>query len=57
MIYKILNYEGSMTQKEIINNTFLPERTVRFALDLLIKKNLISKHPYLNDARQTVYSI
>ncbi len=57
MIYKILTYEGSLTQKEIINNTYLPERTVRHALELLIKKNLIVKQPYLNDARQTVYSV
>jgi len=57
LIYKILSYEGSLTQKEIINNTFLPERTVRHALEILTKKNIIVKQPYLNDARQDVYSI
>ena len=57
LIYKTLAYEGSLTQKEIINNTFLPQRTVRHAINLLIKKNLILKRPFLNDARQTVYSI
>lgn len=57
LIYKILAYEGALTQKELINNTFLPERTVRYALELLTKKNLIVRQPYLNDARQTVYSI
>jgi len=57
LVYKILSYEGNLTQKEIINLSYLPERTVRHALDLLSKKNLISKSPYLNDARQTVYGV
>jgi NAD+ kinase len=57
LIYKILSYEGSMTQKEIINETSLPERTVRHSLDLLLRKKLISKQPYLNDARQSVYEV
>jgi len=57
LICKTIAYEGSMTQKEIITNTFLPERTVRHALELLIRKNLIIRQPYLNDARQAVYSI
>ncbi|MBI2651166.1 NAD(+)/NADH kinase [Candidatus Woesearchaeota archaeon] len=57
LIYKILTYEGNLTQKEIISATNLPERTVRYALELLLQKNMISQHPYLNDARQTVYGI
>ncbi|MBS3131701.1 NAD(+)/NADH kinase [Candidatus Woesearchaeota archaeon] len=57
LIHKILSYEGSLTQKEIIGNTYLPERTVRHALELLLAKGLIVKQPYLNDARQAVYSI
>jgi NAD+ kinase len=46
-----------MTQKDIINKSYLPERTVRHALDILMSKGLIKKRPYLNDARQTIYSI
>lgn len=57
LIYKILSYEGDLTQKEIVSATNLPERTVRYALELLLSKGLISHHPYLNDARQTVYGI
>jgi NAD+ kinase len=56
LVYKILSYEGNLTQKEIINLSNLPERTVRYALELLLKKSLITQSPYLNDARQTVYS-
>ena len=57
LVYQTLRYEGNLTQKEIINLTYLPERTVRHALELLLRKNLITKHPYLSDARQTVYGV
>lgn len=57
LVYKILSYEGNLTQKEIINMSNLPERTVRYALELLLKKRLITQQPYLNDARQTVYGV
>jgi len=57
LVFKILSYEGDLTQKEVINATGLPERTVRYALDLLLRKGLITQSPYLNDARQTVYGV
>lgn len=57
LVYKILSYEGQLTQKEVINISNLPERTVRYALELLLKKRLITQQPYLNDARQTVYGV
>lgn len=57
LIYKALAYEGEMTQKEIISETYLPQRTVRYALEILLRKNMISKKPNLNDVRQTVYSV
>ena len=57
LVYKILSYEGNLTQKEIINMSSLPERTVRYALGLLLGKGLITQSPYLNDARQTVYGV
>ncbi|MBI2134569.1 NAD(+)/NADH kinase [Candidatus Woesearchaeota archaeon] len=57
LIYQTLSYEGNLTQKEIINLTYLPERTVRHALEILLKKGLITVQPYLNDARQSVYGV
>ena len=57
LIYKILATEGNMTQKELINASLLPERTARYALDILIKNNLITSQPHFIDARQTVYVI
>jgi len=57
LIYKILMHEGNMTQKELINASLLPDRTVRYALDILLRNNLISSQPHFADARQTVYLI
>jgi NAD+ kinase len=57
LVYKILMHEGNMTQKELINASLLPERTVRYALDMLIKANLITSQPHFADARQTVYGV
>ena len=57
LVFKILSYEGDLTQKEVVSATGLPERTVRYALELLLKKRLITSHPYLSDARQTVYGV
>ncbi|MBI4452585.1 NAD(+)/NADH kinase [Candidatus Woesearchaeota archaeon] len=57
LVYRILMHEGNMTQKELINASLLPERTVRYALDILIRNNLISSQPHFIDARQTVYGV
>ena len=57
LVYKILQHEGSMAQKEIINSSLLPERTVRYALNILIKTGVIVSEPDLTDARQTIYRI
>lgn len=57
-IYKTLQYEGELlTQKELIDLTNLPDRTVRYALQILLKKNLIVKRTSLRDTRQDLYSI
>jgi NAD+ kinase len=56
-ILKILQYEKSMTQKELIEESLLPARTVRHALEILLKKGLVKKKPSLRDARQDVYMI
>ncbi len=57
LVYKLLQHEGSMTQKEIINASLLPERTARYAIALLLRKSLVSSQPHFSDARQTVYSV
>ena len=57
LIYKILTHEGNMTQKELLGSSLLPERTVRYALNILLKYRMISSQPHFSDARQTVYSV
>jgi len=57
LVFRILSYEGNLTQKEIINISNLPERTVRYALEFLLKKRLVTQRTYLSDARQSVYGV
>jgi NAD+ kinase len=56
-IFKLLSYEGALTQKEIIAETELPGRTVRNALDYLINNEIIQKRIILKDTRQAIYFI
>lgn len=46
-----------MTQKDIINKTYLPARTVRYALKRLRERNLLLEHFYFQDARQSLYGL
>ena len=57
LVYRILAEEGNMTQKDMIVSSMLPERTARYALNLLLKESLITYQPHFTDARQTVYGI
>ncbi|MHA1397686.1 MAG: NAD(+)/NADH kinase [Candidatus Heimdallarchaeaceae archaeon] len=56
-IFKLLLTEGEMTQKELIESTGLPNRTVRNALNILKEKGIISQRPHLRDARQSIYYV
>jgi NAD+ kinase len=57
LVLKVLEYQGSMTQKRIIEETNLPPRTVRYALSLLVADALVRKQISLRDSRQALYSI
>jgi thiosulfate/3-mercaptopyruvate sulfurtransferase len=56
-IYETLSREGSMTLKEITEETLLGSRTARYGLDQLEEVDLIETAPALHDGRQTCYSI
>ena len=57
-ILKILEYEGQLTQKEIVEKTMLPSRTVRNALSILIRKGLIQKQIIIRGNKEViVYSL
>ena len=53
----MLEYEGSMTQKELASKTLLPSRTVRLALKHLMDNGHIKKKISMRDARQKIYEI
>lgn len=56
-IYKLLDYEGSLTQKQIIQESLLPERTVRHSLNYLLEEGYVRSRTSLRDTRQKVYVI
>lgn len=57
LILKVLEYEGALTQKDIVKKTMLPARTVRHALAMLVGNNFIRKRPLIRDPRQDLYYI
>lgn len=57
LVYKVLEYEGSMTQEEIATESRLCSRTVRYALGKLESEDLVTSRVSLADARQSKYRI
>ncbi len=57
LLLKTLEYEGQMTQKEIVNKTLLPDRTVRLALSHLLEKGYVKRKISVRDARQKIYEM
>ena len=57
LVYKILEYEGPLTQKEIADKSMLPLRTVRYAISMLSKNGLVARMPDARDSRRHVYFI
>lgn len=53
----MLETSGLLTQKEIIHRTYLPPRTVRYALNRLRTENVITERFCFQDARQSLYSL
>lgn len=57
LILKTLEYEGSLSQKDLVRKTMLPDRTARMALNLLVEKGLVKRKPLLRDARHKLYHV
>lgn len=57
LVYKVLEYNGALTQKQIAEKTRLPSRTVRDALDRLRDRNIVTQEIYIPDARQNTYQL
>lgn len=57
LILKMLEYEGAMSQKDLVGKTLLPARTVRIALTRLLEKGYIHRKVSILDSRQKIYDI
>lgn len=57
LLLKTLEYEGSMTQRELAIQTLLPNRTVRMALTRLVKRGYVKRKTSVRDARSKIYEI
>jgi DNA-binding MarR family transcriptional regulator len=57
LIFRLLEGNGFMTQQEIVEETALPPRTVRYALERLKKEDMLNERPYLKDTRKTLYGV
>lgn len=57
LLLKTLEYEGSLSQKELVAKTLLPDRTVRLALRHLLDKGYVKRRVSLRDTRQRIYEV
>ncbi len=57
LVYKVLEYNGPLTQKGIVEESMLSARTVRYALERLDDIGVVTEDVYFADARQNLYEI
>jgi DNA-binding transcriptional regulator LsrR (DeoR family) len=57
LVYKVLEYNGGLTQKQIVEKSMLSQRTVRDALSRLREVGIVTRDVYIPDARQNLYTL
>ena len=57
LVFKTLEYEGDLTQKQLVEKTTLVGKTVRLALNQLEEIDAVTSRVKYGDARQKVYSV
>lgn len=57
LVAKVLEYNDTMTQQEIADETLLPARTVRYALNRLDEENVVHSRFSFSDARKRLYTL
>jgi hypothetical protein len=57
LVFKVLGSGCLLTQKDIVAKTYLPPRTVRYALNRLKDQDILQERFYLQDARQSLYGL
>ena len=57
LVFKVLEYNGALTQQGIVEESMLSARTVRYALERLESVGAVDEDVYFADARQNLYEI
>jgi predicted transcriptional regulator len=57
LVFKVLEYDGPLTQKGIVQESMLSARTVRYALERLEGIGVVDEDVYFADARQNLYEL
>ena len=57
LVAKVLDYNETLTQSELADETLLPPRTVRYALNRLEEADVVDSRFSFSDARKRIYSL
>ncbi len=57
LVLKVLEYDGPLTQKQLVEESMLSARTVRYALERLEECGYVDERVYFQDARQSLYHL
>jgi len=57
LVAKVLDYNDTLTQSELADETLLPPRTVRYALNRLEEAEVVDSRFSFSDARKRLYSL
>jgi DNA-binding MarR family transcriptional regulator len=57
LVAKVLDYEETMTQSQLAEETLLPARTVRYALSRLEDADVVDSRFSFTDARKRLYTL
>lgn len=57
LVAKVLEYNDTLTQSQIAEETLLPDRTVRYALSRLDEEELVTSRFSFSDARKRLYTL
>ena len=57
LVAKVLEYNNSLTQSQLAEETLLPPRTVRYALRRLEDAGIVESRFSFSDARKRIYTL
>ncbi|NHN47574.1 MarR family transcriptional regulator [Halostella sp. JP-L12] len=57
LVAKVLEYNDTLTQSQLAEETLLPPRTVRYALTRLEEQDVVDSRFSFSDARKRLYTL